>query len=123
MADENKPPVTTPPATAPATAPAPAKPPVTTPPATETLEQQVARLTALVITMMAPAAGPVAKTPLTDAERKTRNAARKELRIMHKVNRKDPKHNPASFDDQRFHALHYLAAGKPVPSIDPDDFD
>jgi hypothetical protein len=47
-----------------------------------------------------------------------RKKARKQLRQMHAMSRDDP-----AFDHVAFHALHYQAAGKPVPSIDPDDLD
>jgi membrane protein involved in colicin uptake len=44
-----------------------------------------------------------------------RKAARKELKGMFAMDRKAP-----GFDHKRFHALHYLAAGKPVPEADED---
>lgn len=66
---------------------------------------------------------PGAKVPLTDDQKAARASARKELRAMHAVDRKAKDFDPRSFDDKRFHALHYLAAGQAVPSIDPDDLD
>lgn len=65
----------------------------------------------------------VVKPTPTDEQKKARKAARKELKAMLAVDRQSPTHNPKSFDDRRFHALHYLAKGLEVPSIDPDDLD
>jgi hypothetical protein len=52
-----------------------------------------------------------------DAARQAKKKARQELRALH------GKERAADFDHARYHELHYLAAGKPVPSTDPDDLD
>ena len=49
--------------------------------------------------VVTPPAPPAPKPVVTDVERKARNTARKELRAMHKVDRKHPKFDPKSFDD------------------------
>jgi hypothetical protein len=64
-----------------------------------------------------------------------RKKSRKELRSLHgREQILDPAGRLASggrparvdnpdFDHKRYHALHYLAAGRPVPDTDPDDLD
>jgi hypothetical protein len=79
-----------------------------------------------------PAANPQPAPPpdASRADRIARKKARKELQSLHQAapNRNiasNPKFDPGSdlkgFDERRYHAAHYEAAGKPVPETDADD--